>query len=198
MREDMKSLIGWHAEHCPERILVRLVTDFGDIVLSLFLKEAPLSSNGFLSEIDRGTYVGGTFWRIVHPENDCGSPPISVIQASVRSEHQPQVVTHEPTSRTGLSHRHGTISLARSEEFGGTSSSFFLCIGDQPGLDEGGGRTNDGRGFAAFGQIIEGMEVAQEIHAGTTQDIAPHPYLSGQIRAEPVFIRNAFREPNVS
>ena len=42
--------------------------------------------------------------------------------------------------------------------------SFFICIGDQPSLDYGGKRNPDGQGFAAFGQVISGMDVVEAIH----------------------------------
>ena len=42
-------------------------------------------------------------------------------------------------------------------------SSFFFCIGDQPELDYDGKRNPDGQGFAAFGRVIEGMDVVRAI-----------------------------------
>jgi peptidyl-prolyl cis-trans isomerase A (cyclophilin A) len=42
-------------------------------------------------------------------------------------------------------------------------SDFFICIGDTPELDFGGKRNPDGQGFAAFGQVIEGMDVVRTI-----------------------------------
>jgi peptidyl-prolyl cis-trans isomerase A (cyclophilin A) len=44
------------------------------------------------------------------------------------------------------------------------TSSFFICIGDQPELDFGGRRNPDGQGFAAFGKILQGMEVVRAIN----------------------------------
>jgi peptidyl-prolyl cis-trans isomerase A (cyclophilin A) len=43
-------------------------------------------------------------------------------------------------------------------------SSFSICVGDQPELDFGGKRNPDGQGFAAFGKVIEGMDVVRKIH----------------------------------
>ena len=39
---------------------------------------------------------------------------------------------------------------------------FFICIGPQPELDFGGQRNPDGQGFAAFGRVIKGMDVAAQ------------------------------------
>jgi L-ascorbate metabolism protein UlaG (beta-lactamase superfamily) len=62
-----------------------------------------------------------------------------------------------------VQHEDGTLSMARLEP-GTASSEFFICIGDQPELDFGGRRNPDGQGFAAFGRVVEGMEVVRQIH----------------------------------
>ncbi len=54
--------------------------------------------------------------------------------------------------------------MARAEP-GTASSEFFICIGDQPELDYGGMRNPDGQGFAAFGKVIEGMDVVRKIQS---------------------------------
>jgi len=46
------------------------------------------------------------------------------------------------------------------------TSSFFICIGNQPELDFTGKRNPDGQGFAAFGQVTKGMKVVRKIQAG--------------------------------
>jgi peptidyl-prolyl cis-trans isomerase A (cyclophilin A) len=40
---------------------------------------------------------------------------------------------------------------------------FFICIGDQPELNFGGKRYEDGQGFAAFGHVVNGMDVVRAI-----------------------------------
>ena len=68
----------------------------------------------------------------------------------------------ERTRDTGLHHRDGTLSMARGGPDTATHS-FFICIGDQPGLDFGNLRNPDGQGFAAFGQVVRGMDVVRAI-----------------------------------
>jgi len=64
---------------------------------------------------------------------------------------------------TGIKHLDGVLSMARMKP-GTATSSFSICIGDQPELDYGGQRNRDGEGFAAFGMVTEGMDVVREIH----------------------------------
>jgi uncharacterized protein (DUF885 family)/cyclophilin family peptidyl-prolyl cis-trans isomerase len=174
---------------------VRVVTDAGDLLIELYLDRAPLSAAAFLSQVDAGAYDGGEFGRAVRFDNDQGMPQIEVIQAGVATANGLAItVEHEPTSSTGLSHLDGAVSLPRQSGGDGSPLSFFVSIGRQPALDCGGGRTADGLGFAVFGRVCAGMEVARAIQASATLLDAPHPYLKGQIIAEPVAIHIIRRE----
>jgi len=73
-------------------------------------------------------------------------------------------IIHESTEVTGILHTDGVISMARNAP-GSASTEFFICIGDQPSLDFGGKRNPDGEGFAAFGKVVRGMEIARAIQA---------------------------------
>lgn len=68
----------------------------------------------------------------------------------------------ETTKQTGISHKNGTLSMARDKPNSATTN-FFICINDQPSLDYGGKRNKDGQGFAAFGSVIKGMEIVKKI-----------------------------------
>jgi uncharacterized protein (DUF885 family)/cyclophilin family peptidyl-prolyl cis-trans isomerase len=174
-------------ESLPTRL--RMVTALGDVVLQLDAERAPHSTAAFLYEVEAGAYDGGAFFRLVRLDNDHGSPRIAVVQGSCLAE---RFVTadfpHEPTDLTELRHEHGTLSLPRADDGPVTASSFFICVGDQPALDAGGGRTNDGLGFAAFGHVVEGMDVVEAIHRGETLEEAPVDYLRGQMAVDPVAI----------
>ncbi|GAC1396377.1 MAG: hypothetical protein NVSMB63_16850 [Sediminibacterium sp.] len=48
---------------------------------------------------------------------------------------------------------------------GGTATTeFFICIGDQPGFDYGGENNPDRQGYAAFGKVVKGMDIANRIY----------------------------------
>ena len=96
------------------------------------------------------------------PKNDI---KIEVIQGGIGFVESPlrlAPIRHVTTSETGLRHKNGVISMARSEP-GTASSEFFICIGDQPELDFGGKRNPDGQGFAPFGKVIDGMDIVKNI-----------------------------------
>jgi peptidyl-prolyl cis-trans isomerase A (cyclophilin A) len=64
--------------------------------------------------------------------------------------------------------------MARSEP-DTAQDSFFICIEDQPELDFGGKRNPDGQGFAAFGQVIDGMDVVTLINQSPAEGQAITP-----------------------
>ena len=70
---------------------------------------------------------------------------------------------------------------------GSASTEFFICIGDQPSLDYGGTRNSDLQGFAAFGKVIEGMDVVRAIQALPDE---------GQYLKKQVLIRDISLLPN--
>ncbi len=151
---------------------IQLSTEFGDIVVEVYPETAPLSAGQFLRYIKEDRITGGTFFRTVTPENQPDdSIRIQVVQGSLslRSGHGLPPIPHETTETTGLRHRHGTVSLARAQP-GTANTSFFICIGEQPELDYGGQRNPDGLGFAAFAQVVEGMEVVEILHRQPAED----------------------------
>ena len=171
---------------------VTLQTALGAIDIEVYSERAPLSANQFLHCVQAGHFAGGTFWRSVRADNDRGSPPIDVVQAAVaEGSATVEPLPHEPTSMSGLRHRDGTVSLARAAPGTATAGAFFICLGDQPALDEGGLRNADGLGFAAFGRVVCGMDVVRAIHRGATLAEAPAEYIRGQVLAAPVRIERA-------
>lgn len=146
--------------------LVKMKTDFGSILVEVDTIHAPLTALNFLKHVEAGTYKNCVFYRVVTPNNQPNNEiKIEVIQGGIYTQprfEEIQPIEHENTKTTGLKHLDGTISMARSAP-GTASTEFFICIGTQPELDFGGKRNPDGQGFAAFGIVIEGMDVVREI-----------------------------------
>jgi peptidyl-prolyl cis-trans isomerase A (cyclophilin A) len=147
-----------------------VTTELGKFVLEVFPQKAPISAKNYLTYVDGGYLNGSSVYRIVAPKNqsDDVAYKIAVIQWGRGPEHadNPPLppIPLEDTRTTGLKHINGTISMARRGPDTATSE-FFICIGDQPELDFGGHRNPDGQGFAAFGQVVEGMDVVIAIYA---------------------------------
>lgn len=153
---------------------VVIETEMGSIEVALDSQRASATTANFLRYVDAKHYDGGVFHRTVktNPDNQPQSAiKIDVIQGGMNPERKAQgfaAVALERTSVTGLRHREGTISMARSGPDTATSD-FFLCIGDQPSLDFGGLRNSDAQGFAAFGRVTRGMEVVRKIQMAAAE-----------------------------
>ena len=176
-------------------IRVILDTSVGLLELAVDPDRAPASTRAFLGYVDDGSFARhGTFYRAVRKhDNDRGHPAIDVIQGGWQQPSRPLArIEHESTRQTGLRHLDGTVSLARGALGTATGAAFFVCIGEQPALDAGGGR-GDGEGFAAFGRVISGMDTVHLIHQRPSGAATSDPYLQGQMLESPVRIMQAFR-----
>ena len=145
---------------------IRFETALGSIDVALDPGHAPITVANFLRYLDGGFYDGGRFHRTVKTDNQPDNAVrIEVIQGGVNPDRAAETgppIALERTTVTGLAHRDGTISMARFAPDSAVSD-FFICIGDQPELDFGGARNPDGQGFAAFGQVLAGMEIVRRI-----------------------------------
>lgn len=154
----------------PGEALVRLETPLGVIDIAVDTKRAPITAANFLKHVDGGFYDGGRFHRATRPDNYTPAPPnrpmMEIIQAGINPERRNAAfpaIPLERTSVTGLRHVVGTVSMARSPEADSARSDFFICLDDQPSLDFGGKRFDDGQGAAAFGRVVAGMDVVRKI-----------------------------------
>jgi peptidyl-prolyl cis-trans isomerase A (cyclophilin A) len=147
---------------------VSISTDMGTFVVEVYPDKAPVTASNFLNHVEKGSYTNSLFYRVVRMDNQPNNDvKIEVIQGGVFEDdlieaHAP--ILHESTDLTGILHTDGVISMARMEP-GSASTEFFICIGDQPSLDFDGERNPDKQGFAAFGKVVKGMEVARAIQA---------------------------------
>jgi peptidyl-prolyl cis-trans isomerase A (cyclophilin A) len=170
-------------------VRVTMATSQGDIEIDLYLDKAPITAGNFLRLVDGEHLDGGSFYRVVTYENDNGNPKIEVIQGGLGGERDSPFgpIDHETTEQTGILHKDGVISMARGD-VGTASTEFFICIGDQPGLDYGNSRNPDMQGFAAFGQVVSGMDVVRRINQSPADSPSDSDYTKGQILSEPVEI----------
>lgn len=175
-------------EPLPDTVRVRLETEAGTIVLALDARRAPITTANFVRYVDEGRFDGTTFYRASKTPGAAGR---GFIQGGVRRDPRRSLpaIVHEPTSETGIRHREGTISMARSEMGAGAIGDFFITASAMPSLD-----ARDGSpGYAAFGRVVEGMDVVRRILASPTIENAGRGAMRGQMLADPVTIVAARR-----
>ena len=155
---------------------VAIDTSLGRIVVALDRTRAPLTTANFLRYVDAHRFDGEPFYRAMRVGNG------GLIQGGIRSDSRKLFppVAHEPTSQTGLKNIAGTISMANAGP-GTARADFFILISDMPSLDA----TADQPGFAAFGQVVEGVDVAKTILTAPVSPTAGEGPMRGQM-LEPV------------
>lgn len=161
-------------------------TSLGDITVAVYPKKAPITVANFLKYVDAHLYDNTTFFRSVTLNNQPkDSVKIEVIQGGeVDSTKVFAAIPLERTSKTGVLHKNGAISMARDTPDSATCS-FFICINNQASLDFGGKRNKDGQGFAAFGKVTKGMDLVkriQQLHPEQDQYFKPPVVILSIIR----------------
>lgn len=128
------------------------IKDYGNIVLEMDYKNAPISAANFVSLCSKGFYNGLTFHRIIKGFMIQGGDPLGNGMGgpgySIKGEFRVNGV------KNNLSHDRGVISMARSASFDSAGSQFFICDARDTFLD--------GQ-YAAFGKVVSGMDVVDKI-----------------------------------
>jgi len=170
----------------PDVARVRIETAIGAIVVELDGRHAPITTANFLAYVDQHRFDGTSFYRAARTE---GAEDRGFVQGGIRRDYRRMLapIAHEPTSATGLRHRAGTISMARGET--GAMGNFFITTAAMPSMDAHGRE----QGYAAFGHVVEGMDVVRRILAAPTDPRAGSGAMRGQMLAQPVPIVRATR-----
>src|SRR5712671_1694726 len=132
---------------------VRLKTSMGVILIELDAQRAPLTVKNFLQYVRDKHYDNTIFHRVI---------PGFVIQGGGFSDKNVEKPTRSPVPNeagNGLSNRRGTVALARTGDPHSGTAQFYINIGENVALDPQPSRW----GYAVFGRVIEGIEVAQKI-----------------------------------
>jgi peptidyl-prolyl cis-trans isomerase A (cyclophilin A) len=160
----------------PATVRVLLHTSAGDIIVALETQRAPVSAGNFLHYVDTRRLDGQLFYRAMHTAPDAG-----LIQGGVRNGRLLfPPIAHEPTSQTGLSHDDGALSVPRLA-VGTAQADFTIMVGPQHYLDAGPGSAGDGLGYAAFGHVVEGMDVVRRILGSPTSPTEGEGVMRGQM-----------------
>lgn len=138
---------------------VAVDTSDGRFVIAVESVKAPITAANFLRYVDQKRLDGTTVYRVSHVATRFGFIQFG---ASGDPKRSLPPIRHEPTTLTGVKHLDGTISTARLSP-GTARGEFTIMLGDQPGLDADPSKPGDNLGFAAFGHVVEGMDVVLRI-----------------------------------
>ena len=146
---------------------VRLSTSEGDIVLELDAEKAPKTTANFLQYVRDGHYNGLIFHRVING---------FMVQGGGYKPDMTEKPTRKPIvleSRNGLSNVRGSVAMARTNDPNSATAQFFINVADNLRLDAAEGRD----GYAAFGKVVEGMEVVDKIKELPTRAEGMHQNL---------------------
>ena len=166
---------------------VVIETELGNIVIALETERSPVTAANFLRYADEKRFDGIVFYRAMRL--DWGEQPNGLVQAGTQFDPERILppIAHEPTSATGVKHLAGAISMARYEP-GSATGDFSIMLSPQPGLDAD-PRAEDPElraGYAAFGRVVEGMDVVRAIFEAPLDPDKGEGWMKGQMLAAPV------------
>ena len=168
------------APAAADTVKVALDTSAGRIVLALDRVRAPITTANFLKYVDAGRFDGESFYRSMKFTAGGG-----IIQGGITSDARKlyPAIEHEPVSRTGIKHVAGTVSMAAFSP-GTAKADFFILSSDITSFDAN---------FAAFGHVVEGMDVVKAIQASPTSPTKGQGVMKGQMLDPVVKITKASR-----
>ncbi len=169
----------------PGYIRVKLETSRGTIILALDQRRAPRTTANFMAYVDDGRLDGTNFFRSARRKD---AAKLGFVEGGIGTDARRTLLSIplEPTSKTGLRHVDGAISMARSTPDSATGN-FSLFVGAAPGMDARPGNP----GYAAFGRVVAGMDVVKAILAEPTG--GGSGVMKGQMILKPVAILHAVR-----
>ena len=175
----------------PGTVRVRLDTAAGAITLALDARHAPKTVANFLLYVDDGRLDGTRFFRAAKAK---GAGSGGFIEGGTGQDARRTLppVALEPTSRTGLHHGDGAISMARFDPPDSATGNFSILVGASPAMDARPGQP----GYAVFGRVIGGMDVVRRILAQPSAGGVGA--MKGQMLVRPVTIVHAVRLDGVA
>lgn len=129
------------------------VKGYGKLVILLDATTAPVTVENFISLVESGFYNGLTFHRIIKNFMIQGGDPKA--DGTGGSDKDIKGEFSSNGHENDISHKYGVISMARSNDPNSASSQFFICNADASSSLDG--------SYAAFGYVVEGMSVVDEI-----------------------------------
>lgn len=165
-------------EPAPGNPVAVISTSLGDMTIELFQDRAPVSVENFLRYANEGFYAGTIFHRV---------KPAFMIQGGGYTDTMTEKPTRGPIQNeatNGLRNTRGTVAMARRESLRSATSQFYINVADNRSLDHTGYAPSE-FGYAVFGRVLSGMDVADRIAAVATRSSVD----MDDIPVEPVIIK---------
>ncbi|MCZ2158604.1 peptidylprolyl isomerase [Bartonella sp. 220] len=156
-----------------------LETTKGRVVIGLFAELAPCHVARIKELVREGAYDNVIFHRVIEgfmaQTGDVqfgkkDGADFNLSRAGMGGSTKPNLTAEF----SNLSHKRGTVSMARSQNPNSANSQFFICFADAPWLD---------RQYSIWGQVVEGMENVDKIKRGEPV-IEPDTIIKATIAAD--------------
>lgn len=160
--------------------MIKLSTNFGDIVLELDHAKAPLTAANFEQYVKDGHYDGTIFHRVING---------FMIQGggfTADMTQKPTRDTIQNEANNGLHNVEYSIAMARTPAPHSASAQFFINVANNDFLNFK-SETANGWGYAVFGKVVEGKDVVDRIKTVSTGRSGMHQ----DVPVEPVVIEKA-------
>jgi len=149
----------------PQHPVIEIETNLGAIRVRLDAVNAPGTVRNFLNYVNDGFYADTLFHYIAADK--------MIVGGGYSFDSQPKVVgsTVRNEAHNGLKHVRGTIAMARDVSAGidSATSQFFINLADAPTFDHRGEEAEE-YGYCVFGEVVDGLEVAEQISRSPTRD----------------------------
>lgn len=162
---------------------VTLQTSMGDIVITLDTVGAPKTAAQFLGLVKSGHYNGAAFYRI---------EPGFLIQLGdldAKDQYRPPKLPPVTLETASNKHARGAVGLAHGDDPNSGQSTFYIDLAENSSLNATPDAPPNTTGYAAFGHVTAGMDVAEAIAA---VELAPEggPF-PGKLPKTPVVVKKA-------
>jgi peptidyl-prolyl cis-trans isomerase B (cyclophilin B) len=167
----------------PYNPVIVMDTSKGAIKIELNADKVPETVDNFLKYVDDQFYDGTIFHRVI------GN---FMIQGGGFTPEMNQKPTQPPIQNEadkGLKNARGTIAMARTSDPHSATSQFFINTSESNDFLNHSGKTSQGWGYCAFGKVIEGMNVVDQISGVKTGRHGMH----NDVPQEPVVIQSVRR-----
>jgi len=169
----------------PGNPVAVITTTMGEITVELFKDRAPASVENFVQYATDGFFNGTIFHRVI---------PGFMIQGGGFTPDLTEKPTRPPIrneATNGLNNVRGTLAMARTQALRSATAQFFINVSDNRSKLDHRGYSPADFGYAVFGRVLTGLEVADKIAAVKTATSGPH----SDVPIEPVLITGVRVKP---